>query len=37
MTKAIVLGYQDVDQGATANDLVLRAIDCFVGAEGFYL
>lgn len=29
--KAIILGYRDVDSGATDNDVVLRADVCFVG------
>mgnify|MGYP001581465279 CR=1 FL=1 len=32
MAKAIVLSYRDVDEGATANDLVLRACIAFVGS-----
>lgn len=32
MAKAIVLCYEDVDQGATANDLTLKAKVAFVGA-----
>jgi len=32
MAKSIVLCYQDVDQGATANDLILRAVVAHVGA-----
>lgn len=32
MAKAIVLCYRDVDEGATANDLILRASVAFVGA-----
>ena len=32
MAKAIVLFYQDVDQGGTANDLVLHAVVAHVGA-----
>jgi hypothetical protein len=32
MAKAIVLGYRDVDEGATASDLILRATVVFVGA-----
>jgi hypothetical protein len=32
MAKAIVLCYRDVDEGATANDLILRADIAFVGA-----
>jgi hypothetical protein len=33
MAKGIVLCYEDVDQGATANDLILRAKVAFVGPE----
>ncbi len=32
MAKAIVLCYRDVDEGATANDLTLRADIAFVGS-----
>lgn len=31
MPKAIVLCFEDVDQGATANDLILKAKVAFVG------
>lgn len=33
MAKAIVLCFEDVDAGATANDLVLRAKVAFVGPD----
>ena len=32
MAKAIVLFFQDVDEGAGANDLILRAVVAHVGA-----
>ncbi len=32
MAKAIVLSYHDVDQGATANELVLKCSVAYVGA-----